>query len=84
VDIDTKDAKFNETYSDYRERQGKITTAPFIDADLRVENDVNTKANSCKSDTDDTQRAMNEPQQRRHINPRQFLIPGTHQQENGA
>jgi transposase InsO family protein len=79
VDIDTKDAKFNETFSDYRARQGKLTTAPFIEADLREEHDINTKANSSKNDTDDTQHAMNESQPRRQIAPRQFLIPGTHQ-----
>ena len=36
-DIDSKDAKFNETFSDYRGRQGKIMAAPFIDPDLRDE-----------------------------------------------
>jgi hypothetical protein len=35
VEIDSKDAKFNETFSEYRERQGKITAAPFIDPDLK-------------------------------------------------
>ncbi len=40
MEADSKDAKFNETFSDYRERQGKLTTASFIEPDLRVENDV--------------------------------------------
>ncbi len=35
VEVDTKDAKFNETFADYRGKQGKLTTAPFIDADLK-------------------------------------------------
>ncbi len=79
VEVDTKDPKFNETFSDYRERQGKLTTAPFIEADLRVENEVNHKSDSSKGETDGIQHATNEPQQRRQISPSQFLIPGTHQ-----
>jgi hypothetical protein len=36
VEVDSKDAKFNETFSDYRGRQGgKIMTAHFIDPDLK-------------------------------------------------
>jgi hypothetical protein len=34
VDVDTKDAKFNETFSECRERQGKISPANNIMADL--------------------------------------------------
>ena len=37
VEIDSKDAKFNETFSDYRGRQGKTTEANHIAPDLRDE-----------------------------------------------
>jgi hypothetical protein len=37
VEIDSKDAKFNETFADYRGRQGKLTTAHYIEPDLKEE-----------------------------------------------
>jgi hypothetical protein len=37
VEIDSKDAKFNETFADCRARQGKLTTANNIEPDLRIE-----------------------------------------------
>jgi hypothetical protein len=43
VEIDSKDAKFNETFSDYRGRHGKLMAAPFIDPDLRDESENNHK-----------------------------------------
>ena len=78
TEVDSKDAKFNETFSDYRQRQGKLTKAPFIDADLRVENDVNLKDDSETIDEDNQQNIAPVSQQRRQIKPRQFLLPGTH------
>ncbi len=39
VQIDSKDAKFNETFSDYRGRQGKLTKASYIDPDLKEANE---------------------------------------------
>jgi hypothetical protein len=41
VEIDSKDAKFNETFSDYRDRQGKLKSASYIEPDLRVVSDDN-------------------------------------------
>jgi transposase InsO family protein len=74
VQIDSKDAKFNETFSDYRGRQGKLTKAPYIDPDLREENEENEKEN----DSDEQQ---HHERPRRQTIPRQFLIPGTHSKE---
>ncbi len=45
VEVDTKDAKFNETFADYRGKQGKLTMAPFIDADLKDETERNNERN---------------------------------------
>ncbi len=89
VEIDSKDAIFNENFSDYRERQGKLTTAPFIEADLRIEGEKNTSKHNGSSDDEDEQQheissdnATNETQQQgrqqRQTIPRQFLLRGTH------
>jgi hypothetical protein len=79
VEIDSKDAKFNETFSDYRERQGKLTTAPLIDADLRVIDDISPMNDSSKIDKDAQQDITTVSPHQRKITPRQFLLPGTHQ-----
>ena len=79
VEVDSKDAKFNETFSDYRERQGKLTTASFIEPDLRVVNDTGSTKIVSFNDSRDQQNVTIIPSQRRKVSPRQFLIPGTHQ-----
>jgi hypothetical protein len=88
VEVDSKDAKFNETFSDYRARQGKLTTASFLEPDLRMENDASSTKNvplednsevECEIDEDNQQDVTIVSQQRRKITPRQFLLPGTHQ-----
>ena len=78
-EVDSKDAKFNETFSDYRERQGKLTKASFIEPDLHVLNDVSsTKKVSFNVGTDRQDVTTVPPTPRKTI-PRQFLLPGTHQ-----
>ncbi len=79
IEVDSKDAKFNETFSEYRERQGKLTTAPFIAADLREEDDACQTKDSRKFDMDVSQDIINISPKTRQIAPRQFLLPGTHQ-----
>jgi hypothetical protein len=79
IEVDSKDAKFNETFSEYRERQGKLTTAPFIAADLREEEDVSQTKDSSTIGKDASQVIINASRQIRRIAPRQFLLPGTHQ-----
>jgi transposase InsO family protein len=54
VDIDSKDAKFNETFAEYRGRQGKLTRAPYIDPDLKEEKE---DTNDDKTDTNDDKTA---------------------------
>jgi transposase InsO family protein len=91
VEVDSKDAKFNETFSDYRGRQGKIMVAPFIAPDLRDESEIHHKEdrrkettsitekdddNSDTSNDDNTQRPYE--RLKRHTTPRKFLLPGTH------
>ncbi len=48
VEIDSKDAKFNETFSDYRARQGKVMTAPYIDPDLHDESEISIEGKESK------------------------------------
>jgi hypothetical protein len=94
IEIDSKDVKFNETFSDYRGRQGKIMAAPFIDPDLRDESEINHKERKSKDTTNNTNHEhenennekgndaeLKHPQNRlkRHTTPRQFLLPGTHE-----
>jgi hypothetical protein len=82
VDIDSKDAKFNETFSDYRERQGKLTKAPYILPDLTEE--IETRAIETSnygdehedSDADGDER-QEIARQQRVTTPRKFLLPGT-------
>jgi hypothetical protein len=83
-EVDSKDAKFNETFSDYRERQGKLTTTLFIKPDLRAKKDASSTKivsfdDSSVADKDNQQDVTIVSPQRRTITPRQFLIPGTHQ-----
>ena len=83
VEVDSKDAKFNETFSEYRDRKGHLRAAPNIAPDLRVEmedtqySERNTRHDS---DTDDAEDQHKSPPTRSHrtITPRQFLLPGTH------
>jgi hypothetical protein len=84
VEIDTKDAKFNEIFADYRGKQGKLTTAPFIDPDLKEETECNNEGNessdnSGNEDESDGQQQHERP--KRQTNPRQFLLPGTNSNE---
>jgi len=88
VEIDSKDAKFNETFSDYRGRQGKIMAAPFIDPDLREESEDSHKESKTTSnkmdDNDNNDESFDYKERRpterpkRHTTPRQYLLPGTH------
>ena len=86
VEIDSRDAKFNETFSDYRDRQGKLNAAQNIAADLRVETEGNRydEKNNCNDiDIEDVDDQQEQPLTRQHrkITPRQFLLPGTHSQQ---
>ena len=80
MEVDTKDAKFNETFADCRERQGKITNGNPIDPDLTEE--VKEETNQSSSNEDDPE--LNEviedetPERpRRTVKPRQYLMQGT-------
>ncbi len=82
VEIDSKDAKFNETFADCQERQGKLTTAHYIDPDLKEKQEKEAIADECESKSNDsTDNDEDEPQrddrQRRKVIPRTFLLPGT-------
>ena len=76
VEIDSKDAKFNETFADCRARQGKLTTANYIEPDLKEEKDASNDDGECKhpnikDDDDEEQIEEQKPQrQRRTITPR--------------
>jgi hypothetical protein len=77
VDIDSKDAKFNETFSDYRERQGKLTKAPYIHPDLKEELETSNNDNEHKDNDADGDKRQEIERQQRVITPRKFLLPGT-------
>jgi hypothetical protein len=53
IEIDSKDAKFNESFSDYRGRQGKLTTAPYINPDLMEEIEANNDGNEYDDNDED-------------------------------
>ena len=50
-EIDSKDAKFNETFADYRGRQGKLNGPSYIDPDLKEEKEDINNDNSANRDT---------------------------------
>ncbi len=89
VEIDSKDAKFNETFADYRAQQGKLTKAPYIDPDLKEEKgntptvDFINENSSEDDDNKDEQQQTNEHEhlrdgrEKRIVTPRTFLHPGT-------
>jgi hypothetical protein len=91
VEIDSKDAKFNETFSQIRAQQGKLTTANDIEPDLRIENDdlldeePATQSDDSISDNDGDEKQQDNQQHeqeksdrpQRLSKPRDFLLPGT-------
>ena len=93
VEIDSKDAKFNETFSDYRAQQGQLTRASYIDPDLKEANEECEDSDEMKNmirATDKYEAAMamqpeagqqQQERQKRTITPRQFLLPGTNTKE---
>jgi hypothetical protein len=78
VEIDSEDAKFNETFADYRGRQGKLTGAPYIDPDLKEEKE---DANYDRTATFSFDEGQQVERQRRNNTAREFLLPGTHSKE---
>ena len=80
MEVDTKDAKFNETFADCRERQGRITNGNPIDPDLTEEIEAGTnQRGSNVGDPDLTEEIEDEiPERpRRTIKQRQYLLQGT-------
>jgi hypothetical protein len=82
VAIDSKDAKYNETFADCRGRQSKLTMAHYIDPDLKEEQEKEASADEFESRSSNrTDDEKDEPQrddrQRRKVIPRTFLLPGT-------
>jgi transposase InsO family protein len=110
VEIDSKDAKFNETFADIRERKGKLTTAQEIEPDLHDEqrhdntsvrkgddkvnsNDDDAEKNdddnadendddADKNDDDTDYSGVRQQRTKRQPAQRQFLLPGTHTEQN--
>ena len=88
VEVDSKDAKFNETFSDYRDRKGHLRAAPNT-PDLRVEMETTPcgeRITRNDSNIDDAEDQHEQPPTRPHrkIAPRQFLLPGTHSNQEIA
>jgi hypothetical protein len=82
VEVDSKDAKFNETFAECRERKGQLTNGHYIDPDLTNEKEeTNDEAESSDEDEPQIQSDEDEPQiqrPKRTTTARQFLLPGTH------
>ncbi len=53
VEIDSKDAKFNETFAEIRDRKGKLVTASYIEPDLRNDTDKDNNDEKGSSGNDD-------------------------------
>ena len=51
IEIDSKDVKFNETFSDCRERKGQLSSGANITSDLFTEKEANEVTNSSSSET---------------------------------
>ncbi len=91
VEVDSKDAKFNETFADVRELQGKLTNAQNIEPDLTIERDDHKNADDQDRDDlhennendehhcGDSEGDVAQKRQRRQAAPRLFLLPGTHE-----
>ncbi len=85
VEVDSTDAKFNETFSPCRERHGKLSSANAIDPDLTTEPTQDDKdTDSIVDPEEDTGVNDEEATQNlqfgrgmRSLVPRQFLLPGT-------
>jgi transposase InsO family protein len=91
VEIDAKDAKFNETFADIRERKGKLTNAHYISPDLTEVTDKDPDDQNCDGKQErNSDQLYQQPQgeddgndgsngrRRRQVTPRKFLLPGTH------
>jgi len=86
AEVDSKDVKFNETFSDYRGRQGKIMSAPFIAPDLRDESGTSTEGQQRNDQAEDNKDKRQQERPKRNTYPRRFLLPGTnttHESEIG-
>ena len=94
VEIDSKDAKFNETFSECRDRQGKLSSANHIPPDLQNECErpeqhcSDIRDHSCEIENGTPgltqQHDRDKPvliRQPRQTSPRDFLLPGTYAQE---
>jgi hypothetical protein len=81
IEIDSKDEKFNETFSDYRARQGKIAAAPYIGPDLKEDNYQHESNDNTNTEEGNDNIKQQQERQKRKIIARQFLLPGTHSQE---
>jgi hypothetical protein len=79
VEIDSKDAKFNETFADCRTTQGKLVRAQNIDPDLTEEKEARDDEDECTDNNskDDEHGEHQHGRQKRIITSRKFLLQGT-------
>jgi hypothetical protein len=82
VEVDSKDAKFNETFAECRERKGKLTNEHYIDPDLthEKENEID-ETNSNENSSDEEKDDLQHERPKRMTTQRQFLLPGTHSKQ---
>jgi transposase InsO family protein len=83
VEIDSKDAKFNETFADCRAMQGKLIRAQNIDPDLTEEKEASDNDDECKDNNSKDDEHYDEHDEHHHgrqkrvIKSRKFLLQGT-------
>jgi hypothetical protein len=78
VEVDTKDAKFNKTFSDCRERQGKLVNARNINPNLMNVTEVNEQlAHEGNDGSDENGRQLHQRRSSRQTTAVKFLLPGT-------
>ena len=80
IEIDSKDVKFNETFSDCRERKGQLSSGANITSDLFTEKEANEATNSSSSETQKPEAEFTAYSSKLRPTPKQiqFLLPGTH------
>ncbi len=62
MEIDSKDAKFNETFSQYRERKGKLKNGNHIESDLNAEDEQNDYDSTTDDDNEDEKELQTDPE----------------------
>jgi hypothetical protein len=82
IEIDSKDVKFNETFSHCRERKGQLSSGANIESDLFTGKEANRNETSISSSNEMQKPEAESTAYSSKLRPTpkkiQFLLPGTH------